>query len=91
MDAGQGDSTLLVYPDNSLVLVDCGSTKNADVVGQQIAEVLDRYLANAPGNKLKALVLTHPDRDHFNLVNQLIVQTGIQVDFVLIGGSRPMN
>ena len=25
MDAGQGDATLLEYPDGSLVLVDCGS------------------------------------------------------------------
>jgi hypothetical protein len=28
MDSGQGDATLLVYPDGSLVLIDCGCIKN---------------------------------------------------------------
>lgn len=86
MDAGQGDATLLKYPDNSLVLVDCGSKKNKQIAHDQIALLLPRYL-NQVGNRLKALVLTHPDGDHINLVNQLIVQNGIEVDFVVIGGA----
>lgn len=86
MDAGQGDATLLRYPDNSLVLVDCGSKKNKQIAHDQIAEVLARYLP-AAGNRLKALVLTHPDGDHYNLINQIIVQSNTQVDFVRIGGA----
>jgi competence protein ComEC len=85
MDAGQGDATLLRYPDGSLVLVDCGSKKNKQMAREQIGELLPWYLA-ATGNRLKALVLTHPDGDHCNLIDQLIVKKGTQVDFVVIGG-----
>ena len=44
MDAGQGDCTLIVYPDRSLTLVDRGSTKSGDQAYQQIAIVLNNYL-----------------------------------------------
>jgi beta-lactamase superfamily II metal-dependent hydrolase len=85
MDAGQGDSTLIVYPDNSITLVDCGCKKNKNIVSVEIGTVLARFLASA-GNKLKALVLTHPDGDHYNLVDPLIVQKGVTVGTVYYGG-----
>ena len=85
MDAGQGDATLLVYPDDSLVLVDCGCKKNADVVSDQIDQVLTRYLSKT-GNKLKGLVLTHPDGDHYNLVELLIIKKKVIVDTIFYGG-----
>ena len=69
MDAGQGDSTLVVYPDNSLMLVDCGSIKNGKVVSSEIRAVLNRY-APANGNVINTLILSHPDEDHYNLVPQ---------------------
>src|SRR5215217_4372225 len=61
MDAGQGDCTLIVYPDNSLTLVDCGSTKSGKEAFAEIQKVLNRYL-----EKNYNLVLTHPDQDHYN-------------------------
>lgn len=85
MDAGQGDSTLIVYPDNTLTLVDCGCKKNKNIVSTEIADVLTRFLSQR-GNKLKALVLTHPDGDHYNLVNELIIQKGVTVNTVYYGG-----
>ena len=86
LDAGQGDATLLVYPDDSLVLVDCGSNQNRNVVGHEIEKVLDAYLART-GNRLKALVLTHPDQDHYNLVEALIVNKGVQVGTLFFAGT----
>lgn len=86
MDAGQGDSTLIVYPDQSLVLIDCGSKKNNNIVSPEIQTVLAAYLGQT-GNFLKALVLTHPDGDHYNLVNKLIVQTGVKIGTLFFGGS----
>jgi beta-lactamase superfamily II metal-dependent hydrolase len=88
MDAGQGDATLLVFPDNSLILVDCGSKKNSGVVVDEIAKVLEAYLGRT-GNYLKALILTHPDEDHYNLVDELIIRnTKLQIGCVYFGGSH---
>lgn len=76
---------MIVYPDNSLTLVDCGCKKNKNIVSGQMGAVFTRLLANAK-NRLKALVLTHPDGDHYNLVDSLIVQQGVQVATVYYGG-----
>ena len=86
IDAGQGDCTLIVYPDGSLTLVDCGCKKNKNIVSGQISAVFARKLANAK-NQLKALVLTHPDGDHYNLVASLITQQKVQIATVYYGGS----
>ena len=86
MDSGQGDSTLIVYPDGSLTLVDCGCKKNRDVVETQIFKVVSRYVANTSG-RIKNIVLTHPDGDHFNLIASLL-KTGVTVGTVYYGGRR---
>lgn len=83
MDAGQGDATLVVFPDNSLVLVDCGCKKNAGIVSGEISQVLNHFLPLAPGKKIKTLVLTHPDGDHYNLVQDLVLTPKTQVDHVI--------
>jgi beta-lactamase superfamily II metal-dependent hydrolase len=86
MDAGQGDCTLIVYPDNSLTLIDCGSTKSGDEAFAQIQVVLDRYL---PANKgvIDTLVLTHPDEDHYNKLNSLLTSSSApKVGFVYFAG-----
>jgi beta-lactamase superfamily II metal-dependent hydrolase len=70
MDAGQGDCTLIVYPDRSLTLVDCGSTKSGDEAYKQIAVVLDNYLPHN-NNEINTVVLTHPDEDHYNQLKKL--------------------
>jgi len=85
MDAGQGDATLLIYPDGSLVLVDCGCIMNNGVVTKGIKTLLEEHLAKT-GNRLRALVLTHPHQDHYNLVDKLIVKPEVTVDNIFIGG-----
>jgi beta-lactamase superfamily II metal-dependent hydrolase len=87
LDAGQGDCTLIILPDKSLILVDCGSKKNGNVVSPEIGKVFDAYLA-AAGNELKALVLTHPDGDHYNLLMQLLVARQPRIKTVIYGGER---
>ena len=85
MDSGQGDCTLIVYPDNTLTLIDCGSTKGGsgpDGAFAAIALVLERYL---PNNKstIDNLVLTHPDEDHYNQLRKL---TGVTFMHAYFGG-----
>ena len=71
MDAGQGDCTLIVYPDGSLTLVDCGSTKSGAQALVEIKKVIDRYF-NA--KTFLSVVLTHPDEDHYNLLRTLDIE-----------------
>lgn len=78
MDAGQGDCTLIVYPDNTLTLVDCGTIKNSDVVAPEVKKVLAPYLANN-GNVINNFVLTHPDQDHYNMVKTVLAGPGAPV------------
>lgn len=85
MDAGQGDATLIVYPDGSLTLIDCGCKKNKDIVMGEIEIVLKDFLGST-SNRLKNLVLTHPDGDHYNLVDPLIVKKGVTVGNIYYGG-----
>ncbi len=84
MDAGQGDATLLIYPDGSLVLVDCGCLKNSGKVKPEISPVLSHYINKAPGKGLRALVLTHPDLDHYNMVKTMIMNPGVPVERIFI-------
>jgi competence protein ComEC len=85
MDAGQGDAALIVYPDDNLVLIDCGCKMNSNVVKTEIQKILNTYLS-VVGNKLKALVLTHSDGDHYNLVDELIIQKGVTVGTLFFSG-----
>jgi hypothetical protein len=71
MDAGQGDCTLIVYPDGSLTLVDCGSTKSGGAALGPIKEVIDRKFSK---KEFFTMVLTHPDEDHYNLLYKLDVE-----------------
>lgn len=87
MDSGQGDCTLIINPDKSLVLIDCGSRKNKQIVSTQIEQVLDRTLART-NNHLKALVLTHPDADHYNLINEQIVNRRTTIGAIYYGMFR---
>lgn len=53
LDVGQGDSTLIVLPDNRAVIFDCADDR---VLGQMLADWQIR--------SIEAFVLSHLDRDH---------------------------
>lgn len=78
MDAGQGDCTLIVYPDSSLTMVDCGSTKSGSAALEEIKKVIDRKFQQGKKGKDFTLVLTHPDEDHYNLLYKLDVEKYMQ-------------
>jgi beta-lactamase superfamily II metal-dependent hydrolase len=75
MDAGQGDCTLIVYPDGTLTLVDCGSTKSGAQAFEQIKIVVNQRLKES--RCYVNVVLTHPDEDHYNLLSKLDVKDKI--------------
>ena len=65
IDVGQGDSTLVVCPDDTKILVDAGSTSGADgeIVRDYILGLID---PDTP--RVDSLIITHADQDHYNLI-----------------------
>lgn len=64
LDAGQGDCTLVVFPNGELMLVDCGCIWNKDIVTPEIIDGIKRYLGTR--GRIERVVITHPDEDHYN-------------------------
>lgn len=63
IDSGQGDCTLIECPGGERILVDCGSSRAALSSREHVREVIAGLIGDAP---VDTLVLTHPDRDHYN-------------------------
>lgn len=89
---GKGDCTLITCPDGKHILIDCGvrgyetdTTLTGQTVDQDylINDTLKgRYGLNHPGtdrNRLHALVLTHPDEDHYNYVYSLLNKSSFNI------------
>src|SRR4029077_2314143 len=88
MDAGQGDCTLIVYPDGSLTLVDCGSTKSGAEAFGEIKKVIKKNF-DKKKPEFFCLVLTHPDEDHYNLLERIKIEEyldGGGPGFIYYGG-----
>jgi beta-lactamase superfamily II metal-dependent hydrolase len=102
VDVGQGDSVVAVCPGADhqphVLLVDAGSTNKANA-GSNLFEVLQRINAvqmegkdeealKAHHLKIDALVLTHPHKDHFSLVDAVFNEVRPEVGHIFFGGKR---
>jgi beta-lactamase superfamily II metal-dependent hydrolase len=86
MNVGQGDGTLIVCPNGNRILVDAGSAGGGDAQA-----VRSYFLANldAVNPSLNTLVITHPDTDHYNFLDDLlsgvtvgnIFRVGVESDY----------
>ncbi len=83
-DAGQGDCALVVYPDNSVMMIDCGSTKDKAIVQPEVEAALRRNLNG--GTTIETLVLTHPDQDHYNMLADVSTTLNLRFNHVRYGG-----
>ena len=63
MDIGQGDCTVISCPDNMVIVVDCGTVGGLPDNG--MLAIKNLVLQWAYGDDID-LILTHPDRDHYN-------------------------
>ncbi len=77
IDVGQGDSTLLRFPNGRVMLVDAGGWKDEFREGRGAGEVVASYLRRLGLNRLDALVLTHPHEDHAAGAGFLLGRFGI--------------
>ena len=76
IDIGQGDSTLIILPNNETVLIDCGKTnKGEDII---------TYLNDIGVDDIDLLIATHPDADHIGGCDEVI--QGFDVETVLTNG-----
>lgn len=87
LDVGQGDGMVVWLPNGKVMMVDYGSTKNKDLVTHDSYKYFRKHTAfkNA-GQVLEWLVLTHGDRDHYNMVEDFLTTFSVNVRNVLHGG-----
>ena len=86
INVGQGDSTLIVCPNGDRVLVDLGSVGGLNNQKKKaVAKYIKDRLADPSNPRLDVLVITHPDRDHYNLIEKSLGD--VEVGQVIIGGS----
>ena len=66
---GQGDCCLVKCPNGKIIMVDCGSSNDSQSLGESweaISLLRTPQWCGGKKNKLEALILTHPDQDHYN-------------------------
>jgi beta-lactamase superfamily II metal-dependent hydrolase len=87
LDVGQGDGMVVWLPNGKVMMVDYGSTKNKGLVSDHSFKYFrDHTPFKNPGQSLEWLVLTHGDRDHYNMVEAFLQQFSVNVRNVLHGG-----
>ena len=79
LDVGQGDSILIRCDNGSNIMIDAGSGNVSSVGKNRIIPCLKSYGLG----KIDRLILTHPDSDHINAVDE-ILNSNIEVGEILI-------
>lgn len=71
LNVGQGDSTLIVCPNNKKILIDAGSEsiRYPHMVRDYILRTIYRHHGN---KKIDTLIITHPDSNHYNLLRDIL-------------------
>lgn len=64
IDVGQGDSTLIITPNNKSILIDAGDEKSAKKV--------INYINKQGISKLDIVIGTHPDSDHIGGMDKVV-------------------
>jgi beta-lactamase superfamily II metal-dependent hydrolase len=81
VDVGQGDGALMVTPDDKKYVIDAGDRDN-----------MYRYLRwrfagfSKTHTDFDGLIITHPDRDHYNGFNQLIEDPEVEAENIWHNG-----
>jgi beta-lactamase superfamily II metal-dependent hydrolase len=89
LDVGQGDGMVLWMPNGKVIMVDLGSTKNKGIVTDDSFKYFKAHTSFGKGGQvLEWLVLTHGDRDHYNMVEKFLTDFTVNLRNVLHGGKE---
>ncbi len=70
IDIGQGDAIVIMFPDGKICLIDAGSGINPS---KSYRNKYNDYLSNVLRlDKAEYMVVTHPDSDHVNLMEEVL-------------------
>jgi beta-lactamase superfamily II metal-dependent hydrolase len=88
LDVGQGDGIFIKFPNDRTMLVDLGSLKNKKITNPDILKYFrDHTKFKKAGQTLDWLILTHGDRDHYNMVEEFITTFEIKIANMMYGGN----
>lgn len=72
LDVGQGDGTIIEFPNGKVMLIDFGSLKNRNITTKDAITYIKDYFPQLKLlGHLDYLVLTHGDQDHYNKIEAL--------------------
>lgn len=83
MRVGQGDSAIMSTPQGRVLMFDCGSDAGEDdpadketnaVFTARLQAIINGPKFLAGSNTIDALITTHPDTDHYNLLSRVLDQ-----------------
>jgi competence protein ComEC len=80
LNVGHGNAIIAEMPDQRVLLFDAGALHR----GERTADVISRFLWNRGYPMIDAIVISHPDSDHFNAVRFLLDR--IPVGQVILSG-----
>lgn len=82
---GQGDCTLIKTEDNTVILLDCGTSDSTSIYASNVKPTIDAVMTAAGKTQFDYLILTHSDKDHCNLIPSLY--TSYTFNHVYYGGA----
>ena len=82
---GQGDCTMMVCPNNDMVIVDMGSTSPTSLTASAINAQLKTYFALQTTSKMR-IVVTHPNTDHYNYFQGGLDGLQDKVEYFILSG-----
>jgi competence protein ComEC len=68
LSVGHGNAVVVQTPDNRVLLFDAGAMHR----GERTADTISRFLWNRGYRMIDAIVISHPDLDHYNAVASLL-------------------
>jgi len=87
LDVGQGDGIFITFPNGKTMLVDLGSLKNKKLTSNDVFKYFKTHTKfRVENQELDYLILTHGDRDHYNMVKEFISKCKVTVTNLLYAG-----
>lgn len=94
LDVGEGDGTIIEFPNEEVMLVDFGSLKNRRIATSDAIAYIVKYFPQLKKDKhIEYLVITHGDQDHYNYIKKLFDELDIETigTFLYAGTSVDYN